>query len=738
MARFLDGSEEVPELSDLLPASEEREERAAKPKRKPKRKQRPAKRPSEEAAAVSEKANERESSPPVPPAPTPLAEPGAPARRDRAWLTNRFVDLVSQQTGYPKEMLGLDIDLEADLGIDSIKRVEILAKMADALGATDALSSNVEMEKLTVMKTLRGIIDYLDTSLNPTERSTAVPAPTTNGHRNGSGNGHVSAEAAEVESIHIQRGLVALVDAPLPAQPSFCLANGTVLFTDDGRGVACEMAGRLADLGQKTAVVRMTRVPTTDEGYTADLTDPEAVADLLRRVRSEEGPIGGLVHLLPLAEPLDGEDGEQRARRDVKSLYLLARALGNDLTQADRQRSAFLLAATAMGGAFGFGNGQLPASFFPGHGGVLGFVKCLAQEWPGVLVRGVDLDIDGKRPGELAERLLGELGDWEGPVEVGYADGRRVTWEPCAGPLSVDDEPSALLDSDSIVLVTGGARGITAAVALELARRYRPTLILVGRSPLPPEREPADTAGLNNPAQIKAALIARGEANGQAPTAAMIEPIYQRLMQDREIRGNLARLRETGARIHYFSVDVRDRTAFGRLLDDVQSQFGALTGVIHGAGVIEDRLVRDKTPESFERVFGTKVSSALTLAEHLRPQRLRFCVFFASVASRYGNKGQADYAAANEVLSKLALALDRKWPGRVCSVAWGPWSGLGMVADLEKHLVRRGLRLIAPDEGPRLLVDELLFGRKGESEVILAGGAEALVSPVRAGTVAVH
>jgi hypothetical protein len=60
-----------------------------------------------------------------------------------------------------------------------------------------------------------------------------------------------------------------------------------------------------------------------------------------------------------------------------------------------------------------------------------------------------------------------------------------------------------------------------------------------------------------------------------------------------------------------------------------------------------------------------------------------------------------------------------------------------MVADLEKHLVRRGLRLIAPDEGPGLLLEELLFGRKGESEVILAGGAETLVAPMRASTSAV-
>jgi hypothetical protein len=78
------------------------------------------------------------------------------------------------------------------------------------------------------------------------------------------------------------------------------------------------------------------------------------------------------------------------------------------------------------------------------------------------------------------------------------------------------------------------------------------------------------------------------------------------------------------------------------------------------------------------------------------------------------------------VLSKLALLLDRQWPARVFSVAWGPWSEIGMVADLESHLVRRGLRLISPQEGPALFVAELLHGRKGESEIILAGGAEAL------------
>jgi hypothetical protein len=139
-------------------------------------------------------------------------------------------------------------------------------------------------------------------------------------------------------------------------------------------------------------------------------------------------------------------------------------------------------------------------------------------------------------------------------------------------------------------------------------------------------------------------------------------------------------------------------------------------------------LVRDKTPESFDRVFGTKVESAMILSRLLDFDRLKFFALFSSIASRYGNRGQSDYAAANEVLAKLAWRLDREHACRTFAVDWGPWSGIGMVSDLEKHLVARGLKLIAPEIGVRFFVEELRRGRKGESEVIIGGGAEHLVA----------
>ena len=527
----------------------------------------------------------------------------------------------------------------------------------------------------------------------------------------------------------VQRAVVELVDCPLESTADSMLSKGVVLFTDDGRGIARLMANQLADLGQRTVFLGSSAAAPDGGGFQADLTDPEAVANVLRRIREEYGPISGLINLAPLADAVEGEAWDRRAWRDVRSFYLLARALGDELPRFGRDGKAFLLAATGLGGGFGFTADDAGAAAMPGHGGVLGFVKCVAHEWPDVLVRGVDLNASDPA-GDLAESLLRELCCPEGPVEVGYLGRRRVTWEPRSAPLpEAADQAPPIIEPGQPVLVTGGARGITGAIARELAGRFRPTLLIVGRSELPPEQEPAETAMLTSQESIKAAIIARMQREGRPPAPGPVEAEYRRLMQAREIRDNLAGMAAAGATVHYYSVDVRDESGFGGLLDKLQERFGPLAGVIHGAGVIEDRLLRDKTPESFDRIFQTKVLGARILTERLDPSRLKFCAFFASVASRFGNKGQSDYAAANEVLSKLALVLDRRWPARVFSVAWGPWSEIGMVADLEAHLVRRGLRLISPEEGPALFAAELIHGRKGESEIILAGGAEALARP---------
>ena len=192
---------------------------------------------------------------------------------------------------------------------------------------------------------------------------------------------------------------------------------------------------------------------------------------------------------------------------------------------------------------------------FAGHGGVAGFTKCLGHEWPEVTVRVVDVSAEVPAP-QLVEQLLGELGDPDGPFEVGRAGAFRKTWQVEPGPLAKDG-PAVALDATSTVLVTGGARGITAKVALEIAQRYKSKLVLVGSSPVP-AAESVDTAALATPAEIKAALMK------QSPDAkpAAVEAAYKRLVKDREIRANLDAIRKAGGTVEYRSLDVRDPAAF--------------------------------------------------------------------------------------------------------------------------------------------------------------------------------
>jgi NAD(P)-dependent dehydrogenase (short-subunit alcohol dehydrogenase family) len=447
-------------------------------------------------------------------------------------------------------------------------------------------------------------------------------------------------------------------------------------------------------------------------------------------VRSR-GPLAGIVHALPLgrARHADGQDANWLASTsfELKALFLLAQAAAPDLEQAARRGGAGLVAATSLGGRFASA-GCTRLDFFPGQGGIAGLVKTLAREWPEVRCRVVDFD-PSMRAGTVADRLADELFASDGLAEVGYEGDRRLRLRTIASPLE-HTAPALELQPGAPVLISGGARGITALVAAELARAWKSTLLLIGTTPLPAESEPADTAGLTEEAAIKAALHARLLSEGRPGNPPQIESVYQALCRSREVRRNLQVLRDTGATVEYRAADVRDPHALAGVLQGWRSRYGAPVGLIHGAGLIKDKLIRHKTVESFDRVLETKLNGALNMIRFVDPESLKFAALFSSIAGRFGNVGQSDYAAANEILNKLAHWLDRLWPGRVLSVIWGPWSGVGMVSQLESHLDGRGLGMIAPDVGPALFLDELRYGRKGEVEVIYAGKLGTLEQPI--------
>ncbi len=594
--------------------------------------------------------------------------------------------MVSERTGYPPEMLGLDMDLEGELGIDSIKRVEILGAFAGRLPAEIREGGEI-LERMRGCRTLAGILACV-------------------GEAAGAGQMH-SVSSGPLLPRHLLTTAPAAVQAEQKVKPP---RDGWILVTDDGQGLAGALVDRIRQEGGRAAILALP--PGTGPAGA----DPQSLLDALRR---EHGPVRGLVHLAPLAgapalAELDLAAWEQRIGLETGSLFRLLQLLAGDLRAGP---DSVVLAATAMGGCFAV---EGSPAFLPSQGGVPGLLKTVAEEWPGVRVRCVDLD-PALEADRLPEILATELLLDDQAVEVGWTGQGRCLPALEARPLA--GSGTMPLDGDSVVLVTGGARGITAGVALELARQYRPTLVLVGSSPLPPEQEDSVTAGLEDEAGIKAALIAAAGSGGGEVSLAGIEQRYRALLREREMRANLAAMQATGARIVYRRADVRSREQFGGLLENLYAEFGRIDGVIHGAGIIEDKLLVDKSPDSFARVVSTKADSVFLLSRHLRPQSLKFLVLFSSVAGRFGNPGQCDYTAANEIVNKMARFLDARWPCRVVSVNWGPWAREGMVSPaLERQFAERGVRLIDPEQGVAALLAEIAGGGRGEVEVILGDG----------------
>jgi NAD(P)-dependent dehydrogenase (short-subunit alcohol dehydrogenase family) len=462
--------------------------------------------------------------------------------------------------------------------------------------------------------------------------------------------------------------------------------------------------------------------------YEADLSTPQDLAELHRLVAGvQETPVGAVINFLGLCRSFCRPDGEESEAsvRIAEWTFHVVKEFAQDLRTSAAAGGGWFINLTALGGQFGL-NGSSMSS--PTAAGTLGITKTFGREYPDLYVRTVDVD-SNIPPHLLAARLLSEMGAKDDLPEVGLT--RHGRWQPA---LELAPRPHLLplleLGPESVVLITGGAAGITADVAQTLAASFRPRLILVGRSARP-EPESPRTAGLDR-AGLRKTLLAEARGNSATVLPAEIERSVDRILKNRQILATIDRCTAAGATVEYHPLDVSDPQQFGRLIDDLYERLGRIDGVVHGAGVIEDRRIADKTTASFTKVFRTKVDSAWVLANKLHPDGLKFLVFFGSVSGRFGNAGQVDYSAANEILNKLADQLNRLWPARVVCINWGPWDA-GMVSeDLRRFYASREIGLIPVEVGARAFLDELSFPSDATAEVVISAGVEQMARrPIR-------
>ncbi|MGW2816860.1 SDR family NAD(P)-dependent oxidoreductase [Streptomyces sp. NPDC001415] len=630
------------------------------------------------------------SPPPAPPlsplparteaAPQAVVAEGAPAaeapRPVVVDIEQAVLTVISERTGYPADMIEPDLDLEADLSIDSIKRTEIVGELARHLAGTRTFD-DAEMEELSRARTVAAITAWITGHESPPEPKAGYDTPAE----------PAIAEPEPVHGVAPRRCLLEETPLGLPAVPPDPDLHSRRFALLGGGATAEELAARLIDRGAEVVT------------YDTD-----------RRLDPADGPLDGVFHLgavLPAA-PSDGGGALLPGAFEVFRAAL-------------RLAPRWLICGRAAPGA-----GEDAGA------GLHGLFRTIGREYDDIAVRVVDVD-PAATAAQRADFLLGELyAEDRAPVVVrteagryGYALVERGLGGPArtgAGPAGDGAAEAAALglDRDSVVVLAGGARGITADFAVALAAASHCRIELLGRTPLPAGPEDPELAGAADATALRALFAARGEL---APAA--IEREVRNVLAGREVAHTLDRLGRLGSPAAYRVADMCDGAAVAQAVKEIQAEHGRIDVVVYAAGVIEDRLIEEKDPESFRRVYATKVDGARALldAASQLPHGPRTAVLFGSVSAVLGNRGQSDYAAANDALAGLGERWARRTGRRALTVHWGPWapSGVhgGMVTPhLAREYARRGVALIDREEGALALLRELAWGDESATSVV--------------------
>lgn len=510
----------------------------------------------------------------------------------------------------------------------------------------------------------------------------------------------------------------------LPDQHSFHIPAGHIwLITEGGSGLGNALASKLQAQGQPTLVLQFPQLsPPTNSTTIAQAipmisltaTSEDYLQQTIANIVSQYGPIAGLIHTHPLPGAIsDPEEFFPEAELAIaQAVYFLTKQLKSSLNQG------YVVMVSQV-------DGQLATTGQPVSGvigaGLAGFVKALHREWPKARCRFLDLD-PGLTLEAASTMVLTEIADPQTDlVEVGRNQTERMTLtlEPVS---AVFDRPSAPT-RDSVFLVSGGGRGITADCVLALAAAYQCRFILLGRTPLDAE-EPAWALNCTDESLLRQRLLEYVTGTGKTLTPVAINKLLHTLKAGREIRQTLAQVQEYGGAASYHCVDITQKANLVAAWPDIIAKFGAITGIIHGAGNLADKRLEKKTLADWQQVFDSKIIGLNHILALVDLSQLRSLILFSSVASYFGNAGQTDYALANEILNKFAYACQSRLPQvQVTAINWGPWQRGMMNRALQEYYQSQGIDLIPVAVGQQFLQAELALSVANRAQQVMIGGS---------------
>ncbi len=636
----------------------------------------------------------------VPPAsvPAPTLVPAQETNNES--IKQKVLEIVADKTGYPKDMLDLDLDLEADLGIDTVKQAEMFASIRAAYNIP-----RDESVKLRDFPTLGHVIQFArdrsNAKTSPPPASldaTKKPAASTSG-----ATAVIRPPRPALASLDAANRIPRRVPLPVLRPPlEFCKATGVtlvpgrrVILISDQDGVADALAQRLGVRGVE--VLRVDKVP-----------DADALTQSLKSWIAA-GPIDG-VYWLPA---LDHEGNlrdmslatwHEAVRIRLKSLYTAMRTLYDQIAK----RGTFFVSATRLGGQHGYDDAGAVA---PLGGAVTGFTKTYKRERMDALVKAVDFE-SRCNPQEIAELLIEETLRDPGAIEIGYKQGLRWTVGLEEQP-AADGQPGLVLGENTVFLITGAAGSIVSAITADLAAASGGIFYLLDMVPEPDPANPDLKRFATDKENLKRELFARIQARGERATPALVERELSALERAQAALNAINAVRAAGGTPHYFSVNLTDAGAVADVIRQVREHSGRIDVLLHAAGLERSRSLAEKDPREFDLVFDVKSDGFFHLLHAIGDMPLGATVAFSSIAGRFGNPGQTDYSSANDLLCKITSSFRTTRPGtRAIAIDWTAWGGIGMATrgSIPKVMEQAGIDMLPPEAGVPLIRRELTAG----------------------------
>lgn len=630
---------------------------------------------------------------------------GEPATETKATddaVTQKVLELISEKTGYPSDMLDLDLDLEADLGIDTVKQAEMFASVREEYSI-----ERDDSVQLREYNTLSSVIQFVYDK-RPDLQGKAESTGTTDKHPQDQTPATASVVPVLSGTIEDANTIPRRVPKPvLRPELNLCKSTGVklqkgsrVIIMPDQAGISKVLTDNLKKLNVETLLIE--GIPSQDE--------------LTKQISKwlEKGDISGVYWLPALDKEKDiskmtSDEWHQATHIRIKLLYSTMRTLYDQVGKA----GTFLVSATRLGGKHGY---DKEGAYAPLGGAVTGFTKTYKREKPDCLVKVVDFEKNAKAETQTKSLIAETLND-NGAVEIGYKDDARWTIT-----LAEQNEPGKgagiELNKDTVFLVTGAAGSIVSAITADLAKASSGIFYLLDLAPKPDPNDSDLQRFSNDKENLKKDIFQRLKDSGKKATPVMVEKELTNLERMNSALMGIQAVEQAGGIAHYHSLNLLDQKAVDKVIKEIKKNHGKIDVLLHAGGLEISKTLPDKEPSEFDLVFDVKSDGWFYMLSSIADMPLGATVVFSSIAGRFGNAGQADYSSANDLLCKsISSFRSTRKETRGIALDWTAWGGIGMAVrgSIPQIMKQAGIDMLPPEAGIPMIRRELTSGdNRGE------------------------